>query len=331
MFPPMAVGGEEFVLRPANCPHHALVYAAEQRSFRDLPVRLTEMASMFRSELSGVLGGLSRVRQINLDDTHVFCMPEQVTDEIALGIEAAQRYHRILGIEVTRYQLSRHGKNGAYLGGEALWRDAERRLAEAMDRLGLAYDDAPGEAAFYGPKIDVVDVFRPPAESVSVARQAIATGARVLWFQPGTETAEAVRIATDAGLTVVTGWCMGSIHAQLGLGPAPGRTQVLVLPVSEQQAGLAQSVTGRIRAAGLRGECDPAGATLGARIRRARERRVPYLAVIGDREAASEAVALRLRDGRQLPGIPVTDVLTQIAAQVAARSAALGFGRGEKE
>ncbi len=113
MFPPMALGCEEFVLRPANCPHHALIYAAGQHSFRDLPVRLTEQASMFRSELSGVLGGLSRVRQINLDDTHVFCMPEQVTDEIVRGLQAALRYHRILGIEVTRYQLSRRGKDGA--------------------------------------------------------------------------------------------------------------------------------------------------------------------------------------------------------------------------
>jgi threonyl-tRNA synthetase len=155
MFPPMQVGGEELVLRPANCPHHALIYAAEQRSFRDLPVRLTEAASMFRSELSGVLGGLSRVRQINLDDTHVFCLPEQVTDEIALGLAAAQRYHRILGIEVTRYQLSRRGQDAAHLGGDALWQDAENQLAAALDRLGLAYDDAPGEAAFYGPKIDV--------------------------------------------------------------------------------------------------------------------------------------------------------------------------------
>ncbi|HEX9527872.1 MAG TPA: threonine--tRNA ligase [Streptosporangiaceae bacterium] len=334
MFPPMAVGGEEFVLRPANCPHHALVYAAEQRSFRDLPVRLTEMASMFRSELSGVLGGLSRVRQINLDDTHVFCMPEQVTDEIALGIEAAQRYHRILGIEVTRYQLSRHGKNGAYLGGEALWQNAERRLAEAMDRLGLAYDDAPGEAAFYGPKIDVqVTDAAGREDTLSTVQLDFNQPERFDLGYIGSDGRRHRPVLIHRGVLS----SMDRLVAYLierydgAFPPWLAPVQVLVLPVSEQQAGLAQSVTGRIRAAGLRGECDPAGATLGARIRRARERRVPYLAVIGDREAASEAVALRLRDGRQLPGIPVTDVLTQIAAQVAARSAGLGFGRGEKE
>jgi threonyl-tRNA synthetase len=161
MFPPMRVGGrdggagEELVLRPANCPHHVLVYASEQRSYRDLPVRLTELGSMFRSELSGVLGGLTRVRQINLDDTHVFCAPEQVRDEIVRGLEAVRRCYRVLGIDVTRYRLSRRGSGDGYLGREELWADAEQQLIAALGQLGLDYEDAPGEAAFYGPKIDV--------------------------------------------------------------------------------------------------------------------------------------------------------------------------------
>ena len=121
MFPPMRVGNEEIILRPANCPHHALIYAAEQRSFRDLPVRLSELGSMFRSELSGVLGGLSRVRQINLDDTHVFCAPWQVQDEIVRGVEAVRRCYRLLGIDVARYRLSRRGSGEGYLGSPRLW------------------------------------------------------------------------------------------------------------------------------------------------------------------------------------------------------------------
>src|ERR1700729_3399293 len=155
MFPPMRVGEEEFVLRPANCPHHALVYASQQRSFRDLPVRLAEPGAMFRSELSGVLGGLSRVREINLDDTHVFCGPEQVPGEIARAVASVQRCYRLLGIEVARYRLSRRGDGDGYLGGKDLWAAAERDLAEELKNLGIDYEDAPGEAAFYGPKIDV--------------------------------------------------------------------------------------------------------------------------------------------------------------------------------
>ena len=138
MFPVMRVGGDELVLRPANCPHHALIYASEQRSFRDLPIRLAELAAMFRSELSGVVGGLSRVRQINLDDVHSFARPDQVQDEIMLALESVRRCYALLGIEVARYRLSLRGPGDGYLGSAAQWQDAERQLRAALDQLGLA-------------------------------------------------------------------------------------------------------------------------------------------------------------------------------------------------
>lgn len=139
MFPPMAVGGDELVLRPANCPHHALIYASAQRSWRELPVRLNELAAMFRAERSGVLSGLSRVRQINLDDTHVFCRPDQVAGEAASGLIAALRAQEILGLPVDYVRLS--------------LRDAAAAAGLAGRELPLT--GAPGEAAFYGPKLDL--------------------------------------------------------------------------------------------------------------------------------------------------------------------------------
>jgi len=328
MFPPMALGCEEFVLRPANCPHHALIYAAGQHSFRDLPVRLTEQASMFRSELSGVLGGLSRVRQINLDDTHVFCMPEQVAGEIVRGLQAALRYHRILGIEVTRYQLSRRGKDGAYLGGDQLWDDAERHLAAALGQLGLRYDDAPGEAAFYGPKIDV-------QVTDAAGREDTLSTVQLDFNQP--ERFDLGYIGSDGRRhrpVMIHRGVLSSIDRLIAylierydgaFPPWLAPVQVLVLPVSEQQAGLARSLTERLRAAGLRADCAMADATLGARIRRARERRVPYLAVIGAREEGTGLLAVRLRDGRQLPPMSAADLIAGIAGQVASRSPGLGF------
>ena len=116
MFPPMAVGGDELVLRPANCPHHALIYASAQRSWRELPVRLNELGAMFRAERSGVLSGLSRVRQINLDDTHVFCRGDQVAGEAARGLRAALRAQEILGLPVDHVRLSLRDDSPAYLG-----------------------------------------------------------------------------------------------------------------------------------------------------------------------------------------------------------------------
>ncbi len=329
MFPPMRVGDEEFVLRPANCPHHALVYASEQRSFRDLPVRLAELGSMFRSELSGVLGGLARVRQINLDDTHVFCAPGQVQDEIARGVEAVRRCYRLLGIDVARYRLSRRGSGDGYLGGADLWADAERHLAAALGDLGLDYEDAPGEAAFYGPKIDVqVTDAAGREETLSTVQLDFNQPERFDLCFIGSDGARHRPVMIHRGvLSAMERLVAHLIEACDGAFPpwlAP--VQVLVLPVADAHAGQAGAVADRARAAGLRAGCDPADATLGARIRRARQRRIPYIAVIGDREAASGVVALRLRDGRHLDGIPVERLISEVAGQVADRSAGLGFG-----
>jgi threonyl-tRNA synthetase len=160
MFPPMPVGGDELVLRPANCPHHALIYSSVQRSYRDLPVRFHELGAMFRAERSGVLSGLSRVRQINLDDTHVFCRPEQVADEAARALRSALRAQEILGLPVDYVRLSRRDDSPAFLGGHEQWEAAEAALRAAAEAAGLAdrglrLVDAPGEAAFYGPKLDL--------------------------------------------------------------------------------------------------------------------------------------------------------------------------------
>src|SRR5246500_2746442 len=160
MFPPMPVGGDELVLRPANCPHHALIYSSVQRSYRDLPVRLNELGAMFRAERSGVLSGLSRVRQINLDDTHVFCRPDQVAAEAAGALRSALRAQEILGLPVDYVRLSLSDGSASFLGDAPQWRQAEASLRAAAADAGLAdrgldLVDGPGEAAFYGPKLDL--------------------------------------------------------------------------------------------------------------------------------------------------------------------------------
>jgi threonyl-tRNA synthetase len=337
MFPPMRVGdrdggaGEELVLRPANCPHHALVYASQQRSFRDLPVRLAELGAMFRSELSGVLGGLSRVRQINLDDTHVFCAPGQVRDEIALGLESVRRSYGLLGIEVARYRLSRRGPGPGYLGGDDLWASAERQLAEALGDLGLDYEDAPGEAAFYGPKIDV-QVVDPAGreESLSTVQVDFNQPERFDLGYIGSDGARHRPVMVHRGGLSAMERMVAHLIEQFdgAFPPWLSPVQVLVLPVGEQHESRAREVAGQARAAGLRAESEPADATLGARIRRARERRIPYVAVIGDRESASGVVALRLRDGRHLAAIAVDHLVAEVSRQVAARALDLGFTEG---
>jgi threonyl-tRNA synthetase len=329
MFPPMKAGAEELLLRPANCPHHALIYASEQRSFRDLPVRLAELGAMFRSELSGVLGGLSRVRQINLDDAHVFCAPEQVQEEIARALESILRCYRLLGIDVTRFRLSRRGDGDGFLGGDDMWADAERQLAGALGDLGLCYEDAKGEAAFYGPKIDV-QVTDPAGreETLSTVQLDFNQPERFGLRYIGSDGRRHQPVMIHRGVLSA----MERLVAHLielydgAFPPWLSPVQALLLPVGDQQVAHARRVTDELRSGGLRAECDPADATLGARIRRARERRIPYLAVIGDREAAAGGqVALRLRDGRQVDGVTVARLVSEVARQVADRSAGLGF------
>jgi threonyl-tRNA synthetase len=328
MFPPMRVGEEEFVLRPANCPHHALVYASDQRSYRDLPVRLAELGAMFRSELSGVLGGLSRVRQINLDDTHVFCAPEQMPGEIARALRSVQRCYRLLGIDVARYRLSRRGRGDGYLGGDDLWSAAEGHLAAALRDLGLGYQDAPGEAAFYGPKIDI-QVVDPAGreETLSTVQLDFNQPERLDLCYVGPDGGKHRPVMIHRGVLSAMERLVAHLIEQYGgaFPPWLAPVQVVVLPVAEPHAGPADSVTDRLRAAGLRAACDPADATLGARMRRTRDRRIPYAAVIGDREVAGGAVALRLRDGRRLDGIGVERLVSEVSRQVADRSADLGF------
>jgi threonyl-tRNA synthetase len=329
MFPPMPVGGDELVLRPANCPHHALIYASEQRSWRDLPVRLSELGAMFRSELSGVLGGLSRVRQINLDDTHVFCLPEQVESEIIRGLESVRRCYQVLGIEITRYRLSLRGPGDGYLGDLGLWSRAEEQLRSALHQLGLKFEEVPGEAAFYGPKIDV-QITDPAGreETLSTVQLDFNQPERfdLAYTGPDGQRHQPVMIHRGV-LSAMERLVAHLIELYDGAFPpwlAP--VQVVVLPIGDAHAGLAQSLVAQLQEAGLRAGCDPADATLGARIRRARERRVPYLAVIGDAEAASGLLAVRLRDGRRLPPVSATELIAGVSAQVSGRSADLGFG-----
>jgi threonyl-tRNA synthetase len=329
MFPPMRVGEEEFVLRPANCPHHAVIYASKQRSYRDLPVRLAELGSMFRSELSGVLGGLSRVRQINLDDTHVFAAPDQVPGEIERAVRSVQRCYALLGIDVARFRLSRRGQGDGYLGAPDLWSAAERDLAGALNDLGIDYEDAPGEAAFYGPKIDV-QVADPAGreETLSTVQLDFNQPERFDLGFIGPDGARHRPVMIHRGvLSAMERIVAFLIERYDGAFPpwlAP--VQLLVLPVAEQHEERAGEIASRAQAGGLRAECDPADATLGARIRRARDRRIPYLAVIGDRESASGQVALRIRDGRRLDAVTVERLIGELSRQVTGRSPDLGFG-----
>ncbi|MCC9308502.1 threonine--tRNA ligase [Kitasatospora sp. RB6PN24] len=329
MFPPMRLGEEEVVLRPSLCPHHAVIYRSQSHSYRELPLRMAELGPMYRSELSGVLGGLTRVRAIQLNDGHIFCTLDQVADEARGALRLIRQAYQALGIEAARYRLSLPGPGGKYVAAPELWERSVKLLVEVLESEGIDYRAEEGEAAFYGPKIDVQIVD-------SLGREATLSTVQVDFHQP--ERFDLHYVGADGAKhrpVMVHRAIIGSVERAVahlieqhgGAFPAwLAPVQVALLPVGEDELAQAEVLRDRCLAAGLRVEvAGPERGSLGARIREARL--VPYQAVLGAREAADGSVALRLRDGRRLDPLPQGEALDRIAARVAARGAALWIDR----
>ena len=297
MFPPMPVGGDDLVLRPANCPHHALIYSSVRRSYRDLPVRFNELGAMFRAERSGVLSGLSRVRQINLDDTHVFCRPDQVAAEAARALRSALQAQRILGLPVDYVRLSRRDDSPAYLGDHEQWAAAEAALRAAAEDAGLAgrglrLIDAPGEAAFYGPKLDLqLRDGRGHEETIATVQLDFNQPERFdLTYDAADGTRQRVMMihrGTVGSMERVTAALLEHYQGRLPLWLAP--VHVCVLPVRAEHDAAARRLVDDLTGAGLRVRLETAG-SVGARVRSSRQRRDHLIAVVGDVEVANESV-----------------------------------------
>jgi threonyl-tRNA synthetase len=316
---------EQVVLRPSLCPHHALLYRSRGRSYRELPLRLAELGGQYRAELSGVLGGLTRVRAMQLNDGHVFCTADQAAGEARGALAMIRQAYAALGIEPVRYRLSLPGPGGKYTGDRDSWDRAAAMLAGVLDDAGLNWESGPGEAAFYGPKIDV-------QVADAAEREATLSTVQVDFYQP--EKFGLQYAGPDGSRhrpVMVHRSVMGSMERVVahllerhgGAFPdwlAP--EQVVVLPVTGAHDPAAAAVARQAAGLGLRARVAGAeSGTLGRRIRSSRL--VPYQAVIGDSEAAAGQVAVRLRDGRQLPPLPADVALAGIAGHVAARRIAL--------
>lgn len=311
MFPVMPVGEDGLVLRPANCPHHALIYASIQRSYRELPVRLNELAPMFRAERTGVLSGLSRVRQINLDDTHVFCRPDQVADEVARALRSAIRAQRVLGLDLGYVRLSVRDAGPGWLGGDAQWAEAEEALREAAARVldgddeRLSLEVGPGEAAFYGPKLDLqVRDGRGHEESIATVQLDFTLperfGLSYVDADGSQQRVVMIHRGTVGSMERVVAVLLEHHQGRLPFWLAP--VQLTVLPLSPDQDDAARDLADRARTVGLRVRVDPEG-TLGSRIRASRLRRDALFSIIGPDEQAAGAVQ-------------VSDVATGLRRQV---------------
>ena len=323
MFPALPLSGDdELVLRPSLCPHHAVIYRSRSRSHRELPLRIAELGGQHRAELSGVLGGLTRVRVMQLNDAHIFCTLDQVAAEAAGALALINEAYRALGIEPLRYRLSLAGPGEKYVEDPAIWQRATAVLRDVLDAAGLPYEADPDEAAFYGPKIDV-------QIADHADREATLSTVQVDLYQPsrfdlgyvGGDGARHRPVMVHRSLIGTIERAVAHLIERHGgaFPPWLSPTQLVVAPVSAAERPVAGAVALQAESLGLRVSiAEPDAGTLGARIRSSRL--VPYIAVIGAQEVANDTVSLRLRDGRQLPPLPVSGALARIRAAVDARS-----------
>jgi threonyl-tRNA synthetase len=328
MFPPMDLETEQLVLRPMNCPHHILIYESAQRSYRDLPVRLAELGTMYRYERSGVLSGLSRVRCMTLNDAHIFCAPEQIRDEFSKVMQLVEQAYRDLGITHYTYRLSLRdpANKEKYVQNDAMWELGERVLREAMDSLGLSYREAVGEAAFYGPKLDIqlADVMgREETYSTIQVDFHLPNQFGLEYIGADGQAHQPVMIhrAIVSTMERMVAYLIELYGGAFPLWLAP--IQSLVLPIADRHAEYARSVAAALRAAGLRVELDARQEKIGYKIREAQLQKIPYMLVVGDREAAEGAVAVRSRAGGDLGSKPLDVFIASALEEVATKSSQL--------
>jgi threonyl-tRNA synthetase len=291
---------EKMVLRPMNCPHHILIYKSKMRSYRDLPVRIAELGTMYRYERSGVLSGLSRVRCMTLNDAHIFCTPDQIKEEFTKVMQLVEQAYRDLGITQYSYRLSLRDKANKekYVDNDAMWQLGERVLREAMDSLGLPYTEAPGEAAFYGPKLDIqlADVMGHE-ETYSTIQIDFHLPNQFELSYIGADGQHHRPVMIHRAI-VSTMERMISYLIELYAGAFPvwlAPVQAVVLPISDRQNDYAQNVYDQLVAAGIRAEINTRSDKVNLKIREAQLQKIPYMVVVGAREEETGQVAVRNR------------------------------------
>jgi len=321
MYSPMDVDGQDYYIKPMNCPFHIMIYKSHTRSYRDLPLRWAELGTVYRYERSGTLHGLLRVRGFTQDDAHIFCTPEQVDDEILRVLDFSLNLLRGFGFEEFKIELSvRDPKTPEkYAGEDAMWEQAEASLVKALAAREIPYERMEGEAVFYGPKIDIKikDALSRTWQCTTIQFDFNLPG-RFDMSYVGEDGAEhrpymvhrALLGALERFYALLVEHYGGAFPVWL----AP--VQAMVIPISDRHEDYARNVVDEFKKAGIRAEVDLASGRMNAKIRNAQLQKIPYMLVIGEREMESKTVSLRLRTEEDLGARPLTEVIEMIEKKV---------------
>ena len=307
MYSPMDIEGQDYYVKPMNCPFHIMIYKSQTRSYRDLPLRWAELGTVYRYERSGTLRGLMRVRGFTQDDAHIFCAPEQVEGEILRVLDFSLNLLRGFGFEEFKFELSVRdpGTPEKYAGDDVMWEQAEASLVAALEARNLPYERIEGEAVFYGPKIDI---------KIKDALERMWQCTTIQFDFNLPERFDIVYIDEDGKghwPYMIHRTLLGSMERFLGIlvehygGAFPvwlAPVQVKVIPIADRHLDYAQQIGSQLRDEGLRVEVDDRKERMNLKIREAQLAKVPYMLITGDSEVQDSTVTLRLRSGENLKG-----------------------------
>ena len=328
-YTPIDVDGDEFLLRPMNCPHHCRIYTSQPRSYRDLPLRYAEFGTVYRYEQSGELRGLTRVRGFTVDDAHLFVRPDQLLDEFKGVVRLIQHVFGSLGMTDFRARLgTRDSESDKYVGDNTLWEEATVAISDACDELGLDYHIEPGEAAFYGPKLDFIvrDVLKREWQLGTV---------QVDYNLPQRFQLEYVDRDNERKVPVMIHRApFGSLERFIGIliehfaGAFPpwlAPTQAIVIPIRESHNPYASEVASLLQERGMRVKADLQDRNMRSKIKQHRRMNIPWLLIVGDRDVDNRTVSVRLRTDEDLGAMPLDAFADAASANIKAKSQEIGF------
>ena len=317
MYAPMELDEQEYFLKPMNCPFHIMIYRSSLHSYRELPLRIGELGTVYRYERSGVLHGLMRVRGFTQDDAHIFCMPEQVEPEVGGVLDLTFEILRAFGFD--QYQISLSTRPEKYVGDLEMWEHATASLRNALEQRGLSHDIDDGGGAFYGPKIDIKikDALGRDWQCTTVQFDFNLPERFDLTFQDSEGNRSRPYMVHRAILGSLERFFGVLIEHYAGAFPlwlAP--VQAMVIPIADRHLEYARGVQAQLSGAGFRADVDERGERMNAKIRAAQLQKIPYMLVVGDREQEQGAVAVRHREGGDLGAIPVRALLERLEEEV---------------
>ena len=326
MYPPMDDEGDKYYLKPMNCPFHHKIFGSKPRSYRELPLRLAEYGMVYRHELSGTLFGLMRVRAAQQNDAHIYCSEAQFEEEFMKVVDLYRYYFELFGVDKYEMRLSLHSKDGLgkkYVDNERLWLKTEDMVRQAMINGNVSFVEAEGEAAFYGPKIDV-QIWSAIGREFSIATN------QVDFAQPGrfdltfvnangeSETPLCIHRAPLGSHERFVGFLIEHYAGKFPVWLSP--EQVRVIPITDQHNAHAAQVAKQLKDVGIRAQAMVGGERMNAKIRNAQLMKVPYMLIVGDQEVADGVVSLRRRDGVRENGVLLATFIERIGDLIANRS-----------